>query len=62
MLRRGSKMNVSRSYDKYRQTSYEEAVQVTNINIFTAILTKINIDAIVKEQEEILTNAYLFDE
>jgi len=61
LFRRGTKVNVSRSYDKYRRTSNEEVVQVTNINILTAILTKTNNDAIVKEQEENLTNANLLD-
>jgi hypothetical protein len=61
MLRRGIKINVSRSYDKNTQISNEETVQVTTSNVFTAILTKINNDVIVKEQQKILTNAYLLD-
>ena len=62
MLRKGTKQPVLRSYDKYTQFSSDNTVKViTTSNVFTKILSKINNDAIVKNEQEILTKAYLQD-
>ena len=63
MLRKGTKEPVIRSYDKYTQFSSDNTVKViTTSNVFTKILSKINNDAIVKMEQEVLTNAFLFDQ
>jgi hypothetical protein len=62
MLRKGTKQPVMRSYDKYTQFSSDNTIKViTTSNVFTKILSKINNDAIVKNEQEILTKAYLQD-
>jgi len=59
MLRRGRKENIIRCYDKYPQISSDNSVKVTTTgNVFSAILSKIKNDEIVKKDQEILTNAF----
>jgi len=63
MLRRGKTEDVIRSYDRYTQIHCDNIVQVTtNSNIFNKTLSKIKNDAIVRKEQELLTNAFLLDE